>query len=41
MIVYGSSMSPFLPKVLASAAEKGIEVEARPVGFASQDPEFR
>ncbi|HZF94960.1 MAG TPA: glutathione S-transferase family protein [Allosphingosinicella sp.] len=41
MIVYGSSMSPFVRKVLAFAAEKGIEVEARPVGFASQDPEFR
>jgi glutathione S-transferase len=27
MIVYGSSMSPFVRKVLAFAAEKGIEVE--------------
>ncbi len=41
MIVYGSSMSPFVRKVLAFAAEKGIEVESRPVGLQSDDPEFR
>ncbi|HEX8194544.1 MAG TPA: glutathione S-transferase family protein [Allosphingosinicella sp.] len=41
MIVYGSSMSPFVRKVLAFAAEKGIEVESRPIGLASQDPDFR
>jgi glutathione S-transferase len=41
MIVYGSSISPFVRKVLAFAAEKGIEVESRPVGLGSQDPEFR
>jgi len=41
MIVYGSSMSPFVRKVLAFAAEKGIEVETKPIGLASQDPEFR
>ncbi|HEY0011371.1 MAG TPA: glutathione S-transferase family protein [Allosphingosinicella sp.] len=41
MIVYGSSMSPFVRKVLAFAAEKGIEIESRPIGLASQDPEFR
>jgi glutathione S-transferase len=41
MIVYGSSMSPFVRKVLAFAAEKGIEVESRPVGLGSNDPEFR
>ena len=27
MIVYGSSLSPFVRKVLAFAAEKGIEIE--------------
>ena len=41
MIVYGSSLSPFVRKVLAFAAEKGIEVESKPVGLGSQDPEFR
>ncbi|HEX9931723.1 MAG TPA: glutathione S-transferase family protein [Allosphingosinicella sp.] len=41
MIVYGSSMSPFVRKVLAFAAEKGIEVESRAVGLGSTDPEFR
>jgi glutathione S-transferase len=41
MIVYGSSLSPFVRKVLAFAAEKGIEVELKAVGLGSEDPEFR
>lgn len=41
MIVYGSSLSPFVRKVLAFVAEKGIEVDSRPVGIADQTPEFR
>jgi len=41
MIVYGSSLSPFVRKVLAFAAEKGVEVELKPVGIGSQDPDFR
>jgi glutathione S-transferase len=41
MIVYGSSMSPYVRKVLAFAAEKGIDVESRPIGLGSDDPEFR
>ena len=41
MIVYGSSLSPFVRKVLVFAAEKGIEVETKVVGLGSQDPEFR
>lgn len=41
MIVYGSSLSPFVRKVVAFAAEKGIEVEVKPVGPGSQDSEFR
>ncbi len=41
MIVYGSSISPYVRKVLAFAAEKGIEVESRPVGIGNQDPDFR
>jgi len=41
MIVYGSSMSPYVRKVLAFATEKGIELENRPVGLGDADPEFR
>ena len=41
MIVYGSSLSPFVRKVLAFAAEKGIELEVKPIGIGNQDPEFR
>ena len=41
MIVYGSSISPYVRKVLAFAAEKGIEVESKPTGLFSDDPEFR
>ena len=31
MIVYGSSLSPFVRKVIAFASEKGIELELKPV----------
>ena len=41
MIVYGASLSPFVRKVLAFAAEKGIELELKPTGLGNQDPEFR
>lgn len=41
MIVYGSSLSPFVRKVLAYVAEKGIEVESIPVGIGSDDAGFR
>lgn len=40
MIVYGSSISPYVRKVLAFAAEKGIEVESKPVALGSDDAEF-
>jgi glutathione S-transferase len=40
MIVYGSSLSPFVRKVLAFAAEKGIEIELKPTGLGNKDPEF-
>ena len=40
MIVYGSSISPFVRKVLAFAAEKGIELELKPSGLGNKDPEF-
>ena len=41
MIVYGSSLSPFVRKVVAFAAEKGITLEVKPVAPGSPDPEFR
>ncbi|MBV8686229.1 MAG: glutathione S-transferase family protein [Alphaproteobacteria bacterium] len=40
MIVYGSSLSPFVRKVLAFGAEKGIALENRPLGPGAEDPEF-
>jgi glutathione S-transferase len=40
MIVYGSSISPFVRKVLAFAAEKGIALESKPLGLGSDDPDF-
>lgn len=40
MIVYGSSISPFVRKVLAFAAEKGLEIESKPLGLNSEDPDF-
>lgn len=40
MILYGSSLSPFVRKVLAFAAEKGIELELQPTGMPNYSPEF-
>lgn len=40
MIVYGSSLSPFVRKVLAFAAEKGMALELKPMGLGADDPEF-
>lgn len=40
MILYGSSMSPFVRKVLAFAWEKGIELDLQPTGFPNHSPEF-
>ena len=40
MILYGSSLSPFVRKVLAFAGEKGIELELRASGFPDPTPEF-
>ena len=40
MIVYGSSLSPFVRKVLAFAAEKGIELELKAMGLGADDAEF-
>ncbi|HEX8839141.1 MAG TPA: glutathione S-transferase family protein [Sphingomicrobium sp.] len=38
MILYGSSLSPYVRKVLAYAAEKGIELELKPTGSAPGQP---
>ena len=40
MIVYGSSLSPFVRKVLAFGGEKGIELELKAMGLGADDPEF-
>lgn len=40
MILYGSSLSPFVRKTLAFAGEKGIELELQPTGFPNHSPEY-
>jgi glutathione S-transferase len=40
MIVYGSSISPFVRKVLAFASEKGVAVEVVRAGMGQGGPEF-
>ena len=40
MILYGSSLSPFVRKVLAYAGEKGIELDLQPTGFPNPVPEY-
>lgn len=41
MILYGSTMSPYVRKVAAYAAEKHIEIDLKPVGIGDPDPAFR
>ena len=41
MIIYGSSLSPYVRKTLAYAAEKGIELEVQAAGFGGGPPEFK
>jgi glutathione S-transferase len=41
MILYGSSLSPFVRKTLAFAAEKGMELELQPAGMGAGPPEFK
>lgn len=41
MILYGSSLSPFVRKVLSVAAEKGIELELQPTRIGDGDPGFQ
>lgn len=38
MILYGSSLSPYVRKVLAFASEKGIDLELRPTGDSPGQP---
>jgi glutathione S-transferase len=40
MILYGSSVSPFVRKAIAFGVEKGLEFKIKSVGMRSQDPEF-
>ena len=40
MIVYGSTMSPFVRKVMAFAAEKGIAPELKAAGMGRGGPDF-
>lgn len=40
MILYGSSLSPYVRKVLAFASEKGIELELKRTGFPEFSAEF-
>ena len=40
MILFGSSLSPYVRKVLAYAGEKGIDLELQPTGFPSHSPEY-
>ena len=40
MILYGSTLSPFVRKVMAFAGEKGIEIELKPTGFPDHEPDF-
>ncbi len=41
MILYGSTMSPFVRKVVAFAGEKGIALDIHPVGLGDPNPNFR
>jgi len=40
MILYGSSLSPYVRKVLAFAGEKGIALDLQPTGFPSPSPDY-
>ena len=40
MIVFGSTLSPFVRKVMVFGAEKGLELEWRPAGMGRGGPDF-
>lgn len=41
MIVYGTSVSPYVRKVLVALNEKGVTFEHKPVPFHAEDPGFQ
>jgi glutathione S-transferase len=41
MILYGSSLSPYVRKVMAYCVEKGITFDLKPTGIGDPDPGFR
>jgi len=41
MILYGSSLSPFVRKTMAYLSEKGLSAELKPIALQAQDPDFR
>lgn len=41
MIIYGSTLSPFVRKLVAFAREKGLDFELKPTGLNDPDPQFR
>ena len=40
MIIFGSTLSPFVRKLVAFASEKGLDFELKPRGLGDPDPEF-
>src|SRR5687767_12236864 len=40
MILYGSTLSPFVRKVMAYTGEKGLEIELKPTGLPNPEPDF-
>jgi glutathione S-transferase len=40
IVIYGSSMSPFVRKTMVFAKEKGVAFEAKPGGRRASDPDF-
>lgn len=40
MILYGSSLSPYVRKVLAYCAERRIEIDLKPTGAPNHDPDY-
>jgi glutathione S-transferase len=40
MIVFGSTLSPYVRKVMVFGAEKGLDMELRPAGLGQGGPEF-
>jgi len=40
MVLFGSTISPFVRRTAAVAAEKGMALELRQIGLGSKDPDF-